>query len=249
MSAAAVEREFTEIKRYSENSNSCIACQKAGKPCPHPPADLREKVRELLRKRTLRPFALIIACFTITQFSGLTSIRPYLVQIFDAYAVPIDANWATVGVGLMGLLANIVCMSVVKVIGKRKLYFFSLVGAALSCFALCFYAHNTLPPGWSTFDKHTGADRLHAGDGSEDGYFAMMMFFSLAFFTSVGLGSMPWILLSEVFPFKSRGIATGLTAALNYVLTFLSVKTYLNVETWLTIPGSMFFFGMVNTIG
>lgn len=197
VSAQAVRREFGEIKRYSETSNSCIACQKADVRCPHPPADLREKVRELMRKRTLRPFVLIIVCFTITQFSGLTSMRPYMVQIFEAYGVPIDPNWATVGVGLIGLLANIVCMGVVKVIGKRKLYFFSLAGAALSCFSLCFYAHNTLPASWSSFDKHSRTE-LHGNDG----YFAMVMFFSLAFFTSVGLAPMPWILLSEMFPFK-----------------------------------------------
>lgn len=48
---------------------------------------------------------------------------------------------------------------------------------------------------------------------------------------------------------RARGIATGLTAALNYVITFVSVKTYLNVETLLTISGSMFFYGAVNAIG
>lgn len=140
VSPKAVETEFSEMKRYSETSNACVACHKEAVKCSHPPADLREKIKELSRKRTMRPFAIVIFCFAISQFSGMTSIRPYMVQIFKAYAIPIDANWATVVVGVMGLVANIVCMSVVKVFGKRRLYFVSLTGTALSCFALgkCF---------------------------------------------------------------------------------------------------------------
>lgn len=96
VSPKAVESEFNEMKRYSENSNSCVACQKGSVKCLHPPANVREKFKELSRKRTLRPFAIIMFCFAISQLSGMTSIRPYMVQIFKAYAMPIDANWATV---------------------------------------------------------------------------------------------------------------------------------------------------------
>lgn len=238
MSPKAVEDEFKEMKRYSETSNSCVACHKGAIKCPHPPANLQEKIKELSRKRTMRPFAIIMFCFAIAQFSGMTSIRPYMVQIFKAYAMPIDANWATVRtivdirlfkdlnislhqvvVGVMGLLANIVCMSVVKVFGKRRLYFVSLTGTALCCFSLGnfgffffylnaqsskkliligLYAYNVLPTGWSSFDKHE-TSQLVVGN---ENYVAMVMFFSLAFFTSVGVTPIPWILLSEVFPFK-----------------------------------------------
>lgn len=96
VSPAAVQKEFLEIQRYSENSNACITCQKANVKCGHPPANLAQKMAELKRKRTLRPFGLIMLSFAIAQFSGLSSIRPYLVQIFKAFSVPIDANWATV---------------------------------------------------------------------------------------------------------------------------------------------------------
>lgn len=202
VSPRAVEREFRDIKRYSENSNACIACQKASVPCPHPPPTLRDKCQELLRKRTLRPFGLLVVCFLVTQFSGMASMRAYMVQIFAAYSMPISPNWATVVVGLMGLLANIVCMAVVRVIGKRMLYFFSLSGAMVCCLALSFYAFTTLPVGWSSFDKHVTPAASSTTDIGSDAYFAMVMFFGLAFFTGVGVAPLPWILLSEMFPFK-----------------------------------------------
>lgn len=95
--ANAVATEFAEMQRYSKLCNSCIVCQKAGTvPCPHPPAGFAETARELRRKRTLRPFALIMFCFVVAQFSGMHSIRPYMVQIFAVYGVPVDPNWTTV---------------------------------------------------------------------------------------------------------------------------------------------------------
>lgn len=228
------------MQRYSENSNSCIPCQKAHVKCSHAKGNLRDRMKELVRKRTMRPFAVIIFCFAISQFCGMTSIRPYMVQIFETFQLPINSNWATVCqfnclvlsdfsnlflqvvVGLMGLLANIVCMGIIKVVGKRKLIFFSLIGTGTSCFALgklllyfikcnvlkfvmyCyfqgFYAFNIFPAGWSSFDKHAVVEAKDIAGG--ENYFAMIMFFSMAFFTSVGAAPIPWILLGEVYPFK-----------------------------------------------
>lgn len=96
VSPRAVSTEFAEMQRYSENSNSCICCQKAGIKCVHSKPDLKEKMKELVRKRTMRPFAVVLLAFAIAQFSGMTSIRPYMVQLFKTFSLPIDSNWATV---------------------------------------------------------------------------------------------------------------------------------------------------------
>lgn len=53
---------------------------------------------------------------------------------------------------------------------------------------------------------------------------------------------MPWILLSELFSFKARGIMVGISAALNYSFGFLSKKIYYNLETTLSLPGVSLFF-------
>lgn len=57
------------------------------------------------------------------------------------------------------------------------------------------------------------------------------------------------MILSEVFPFKSRGIATGIAAALNYVLTFIATKTYLYLEKGLYLYGSSWFYGILGILG
>lgn len=135
-------------------------------------------------------------------------------------------------------------MATVKVLGKRKLALFSVFGTAVSCLSIGFYAYSTFPAGYSSFTKHDLSDGISASDN----YFPMIMFFSLSFFSSMGT-SIPWMLLSEVFPFKSRGIATGLTAGLNYVMLFISIKTYLNLENWLSLYGVVWFYGGIGIMG
>jgi MFS family permease len=96
VSPKAVEKEFSEILRYSESSNRCAKCQKGDLKCNHPPESPIMLFKELLRKRTLKPFVLVIVYFAIGQFSGLPAMRPYLVQIFQAFGFPVDPSWATV---------------------------------------------------------------------------------------------------------------------------------------------------------
>lgn len=96
VSPKAVQKEFEDIKRYNEYSNACAACVKAEQKCLHPPPNVKQKLQELLRKRTLKPFLLLIIAFFIGQFSGMHAMRPYKVQILKAYGTPINPNWATV---------------------------------------------------------------------------------------------------------------------------------------------------------
>lgn len=57
------------------------------------------------------------------------------------------------------------------------------------------------------------------------------------------------MLLSEVFPFKSRGIASGITAALNYIMAFCTTKTYYNLETSMSLFGVIALYATLDVIG
>lgn len=192
-----VEKEFKEIQRYSEDTNRCIMCQKSDSKCTHKASSSSELWKELFRKRTLKPFALVITMFLFCQFSGLTGMRPYLVQIFQAFSVPIDASWATVVIGILGFVANIACTCLIKTIGKRKLALISMLGTCVSITALAIYAYKVLPPGLTSFEKHVAKDPTNSL-----GYVPLILIYAVAFFTSFGLIPVPWMLLSEVFPFK-----------------------------------------------
>lgn len=96
-----------------------------------------EKMQELTRKRTLKPFFLVMSLFMLSQLSGILAMRPYTVQILKSYGVPIDANWATVWFGLVGLLANIILLAIIRFVGKRRIYLFALIATFVTCISLC----------------------------------------------------------------------------------------------------------------
>lgn len=92
-----VAQEFHELKRYSERARSCNLCIEQNQICLHPDArTAKEKLAELIRKRTLKPIFIIMSLFFLLQFTGVAAMRPYIVQIFEAYKTPIGADYATV---------------------------------------------------------------------------------------------------------------------------------------------------------
>lgn len=52
-----------------------------------------------------------------------------------------------------------------------------------------------------------------------------------------------------MFIFRTRGLASGITAALNYVLTFIATKSYFHLETKLSLPGVTLFNCVVIAMG
>jgi len=55
-----------------------------------------KKMRELLKPETLRPLLLVFMFFFFQHSSGLTAMRPYMVQVFDEFGLPLDAHWVAV---------------------------------------------------------------------------------------------------------------------------------------------------------
>ena len=52
--------------------------------------------KEMLRPPTRRPLMLVIPYFIIQQFSGMTSIRPFMVHVFRQLGLHDAAEWTTV---------------------------------------------------------------------------------------------------------------------------------------------------------
>lgn len=94
-----VQAEFETMKRYNDSSNSCEACKKSSAKCTHQ-IEIQttwQAIKELGRKRSLKPYFIILIMCTTTFFSGTHHLNVYMVQILNAYRAPMDPNLATVG--------------------------------------------------------------------------------------------------------------------------------------------------------
>lgn len=193
-----VSNEFQALQQYSKRSKSCNACIKENTECMHPLPTMTEKLKEFKRKQMLKPLFLVMSLFIIAEFSGITGMTPFIVQIFKAYGSPISPDQASSIQNIVNTFANILVLFLIKYTGKRKLYLSVLMGAFLCTAIISAYGFTILPRGYNSFDKSQFII-------PEDEDFAKIPFICLivwGFCAGCGVNSMPWQFVSEVFPSK-----------------------------------------------
>ncbi|XP_052866654.1 proton myo-inositol cotransporter-like [Anopheles cruzii] len=106
-----------------------------------------DKARLYTRRAFLQPFGIILLCFFIGHFSGMTTLQTYAVQIFHTLKAPINKYYATCLLGLTELIGTLFCVFLVHRTGKRPLVFLSTIGCAVCFFGAATYTYflNDIP--------------------------------------------------------------------------------------------------------
>lgn len=199
VSSDIVSQEFNYLRLHSKSSKSCNVCLKECLNCTHPLPTLTEKFIELKRKRTLKPFSIIMSMFFIAQFSGMYSMRPFLIQIFKAYESPIPSDQTTIIMSFLEILATVTFSCLVHFTGKRIFYLAMAFGLFVSTAVLSLYGFILLPMGYISFDQTQQSFHI---DNTILSYIPLTCLFLWSFLSYCGFLAMPWMLLSEIFPFK-----------------------------------------------
>ncbi|XP_031629200.1 facilitated trehalose transporter Tret1-like [Contarinia nasturtii] len=247
VSSETVAKEFQDLKRHSKRAKSCFECIKYDLECTHPLPTLSEKFTEFKRRQTLRPFFIVISMFFLTQFTGNLSMRPFIVQIFKAYDSPIASDQAVTIMSMLDNVTNVIIMILVRFTGKRRIYLVCISGVLVCTSIISWFGFTYLPPGHISFDQ-TNNKPFHLENQSL-GYIPMICLMMWNTFSYCGLNTVPWMLLSEMFPFKSRGIGSGIAAAMHFIFGFISRRTYYDLETTLSLPGVSLLFACISFIG
>jgi len=160
--------------------------------------------------------ALIIAAgiMFFQQFVGINTVIYYSPKIFlsAGFEGAEAAIAASVIVGVVNVFFTIISLFVIDRLGRRKLYFIGVSGItlALICMGLGFM----LP-------------------GAGKWFLVISMLVYIAFF-AISLGPLGWLIITEVFPTKVRGLGSSIGSLSNWGFNTLVVWT---------------FFKMANAIG
>ncbi|XP_026761515.1 facilitated trehalose transporter Tret1-like [Galleria mellonella] len=241
-----VRDEFDKLVDYTKELEKCAICVKVDPNnvnCNHHKMNWIRRTIDRFRyvmmsKETVRPLTLVILYFAFHIMSGYIPIRPNMVNVCGAFGMPDDGKDITLMVGIITFVTGVLVIGIIKMFGKRKLAVTAMLGIAISSTALSVYAKNNLDKSVFSYDTNTFP--------TEKNYVPQMLFYSLTTFTGFAI---PWVLLGEVFPFRSRASAQGLAAAANYIINFIGAKTFINLETSVHLWGAFAVYAGIAYLG
>ncbi|XP_057967551.1 sugar transporter ERD6-like 6 isoform X1 [Malania oleifera] len=174
---------------------------------------------DLKRKRYWFPLMVGIGLLLLQQLSGINGVLFYATEIFESAGIS-SSNLATLGVGVIQVIATGVTTWLVDKAGRRLLLIVSSCGTTLSLLlvAVAFYLE-----GVTSEDSHL---YKVLGILSVVGLVAMVITFSL------GLGAIPWLMMSEIFPVNIKGLAGSLATLANWLSSWLVTMTANLLLSW-----------------
>ena len=184
-----------------------------------------------LRKPTLyKPLAIMITFFGFQQFSGIFVVFVYAAQFSREAGVAIDPLLSAVFIGLTRVVTTILMAFISDKFGRRPPAMFSGVGMFLSMMGLAACAVHPL---------------------KETSYSWVPAFLLIAFIFSCTLGflTLPFAMIAELFPQKTRGFAAGLTICAGYFMSFINIKAYPELVGSLGNEVIFIFYGIVSLLG
>ena len=162
------------------------------------------------KKWMIMPFVVGVGIMFAQICTGINTIIYYAPTIFKIAGFDSNSNaiYATTGIGVVNFLMTIVAVFFTDKLGRKPLLYFGLTGVMLSLAALgCAFAYQEV----------LGAGLKLVAVGS-------LVTYIICF--AMSLGPIGWILVSEVFPLKIRGIAMSICTVANFAFNFFVVGSF-----------------------
>ncbi|XP_074017136.1 solute carrier family 2, facilitated glucose transporter member 8 [Numenius arquata] len=190
-----------------------------------------------------RPLLIGVALMFFQQVTGINAVMFYAETIFEDASFK-DSRMASVVVGSIQVCFTAVAALIIDKTGRKVLLYISGITMALSTalFGLYFKIvlldqnNSSNPDVWVTLNS--------ASPGTESSI-SWLAVVSLGLFVagfSLGWGPVPWLVISEIFPLKAKGISSGACVLTNWVMAFLITKEFNDFIGFLTSYGTFWLF-------
>lgn len=177
--------------------------------------------KELLQPWLRTPLMICVGIMFFQQFVGINTVIYYSPKIFlmAGFDGTVAAIWASVGVGLVNVIFTLVSVYFVDRLGRRKLYFIGLsgVGISLALLGVCFAFNNQL--------------------GDMGKWITIALVFCYVAFFAISIGPLGWLIISEVFPQKVRGVGSSLGSLSVWFFNSIVSFTFFKIVRAFTLPG------------
>ena len=156
----------------------------------------------LLARKYLLPIFLAVTAGAFNQLTGVNACLYYLNDIFAAAgASKVSAGMQSVAIGFTNLVATLIAMTVIDLVGRKKLLVTGTAGVCVCLFGIGEIFHS----------------------GAHQNLLIWLVVGFIAFF-AVSQGAVVWVYISEVFPTrvraKGQALATSVLWVMNALISF-----------------------------
>lgn len=142
----------------------------------------------------------IFALFFFALYSGILSLKAYLIQILKAYDSPISPDQALTIMSFLDTFGTFAYIFLIRYTGKRPLYLFYMAVVFVCTVILVWFGFTYLPAGHITFDQ-ANREPFHLENNSL-GYIPLVCLVIWSYCATSCIHSYPWMILSELLPYK-----------------------------------------------
>ena len=183
-------------------------------------------LRELFEGPFRRALVIGFLLAALSQTSGITALLSFLPEVFkSAGQNTSDAFLQSVLVGIVNLAFTVLALWLVDKAGRRTLI---LLGTCLQTLSLALIAY------------------LYMFAGRGAGILGGIMAFVAGH--AVGNGAVCWVIISEIFPTKVRGIAMSIATTAIWIFAYLADQFFPLMQRHLGSSGAFFVFASMAAI-
>lgn len=168
----------------------------------------------------------------LQQVTGINAIIYYAPTIFQmaGFEGASNAIVATIGIGVVNVLATIFAIVVIDKLGRRPLLLAGLFGMGISllCLSLAFYV---------------GPSAAYLR------WFAALSIFVYTISFALGLGALLWLMVSEIFPLEVRATAMSVAVFSCWFFNFVVSFTFLTLINSLGPTNTFLLYTLMCAVG
>ncbi|XP_036331348.1 facilitated trehalose transporter Tret1-2 homolog [Rhagoletis pomonella] len=177
-----------------------------------------------------KPLIMMIGFFFFQQCSGIVVVIVFAAQIATRAGVAADPLLVAVFVGVARIITTFFMGMIFDRWGRRPAGIVSATGMTICMLLLAANGW------WPVIGEHLPL-------------LSAICIILHIIFSTMGLLTLPFFMISEVFPQRVRGSANGCTLCIGLFFSFSVVKLYPTMEAAIGTANSFAFFGMISLLG
>lgn len=228
---AEAERSFYWCRGHSEDAKKELTVM-----LEHQDTEPNSRIQrsDLLVPEFLKPLGIMMVYIVANQWAGINAINFYTVSIIkETVGDGVNEYLSMLIVDVIRVAMSILACILFRKFGRRPLAVVSGLGTFLSLFTLSSFTY--LVKIYPAISSMTYIPLT-----------ALVMYIS---FISIGFVPLPWAMIGEVFPLKTRSVGSGITSFLAFTAFFSVVKTSPAMFRDLGAEGSFLVYGLVAFFG